>query len=86
MPKRNTYHSHGDVFLAKQEGYETLEEHKGKLLSSEKKFTTSITDKKVREILIREKTLKLKTTTEIQASYEKRHKQSTIPTALVKAK
>ena len=52
------------------------------------KFITSITDKKLREKLIREKTLNLKNTMDIitQDSYEKRHKQSTIPSALAKEK
>ena len=61
MPKRNTYHSRGDFFWAKQEENETPEEHWRKLVSLEKnceskdikqedllisKFITSITDKK----------------------------------------
>ena len=52
------------------------------------KFITSITDKKLREKLIREKTLNLKTTIELitQDSYDRRHKQSTIPPALAKDK
>ena len=42
--------------------------------------------KKLREKLIREKTLKLKTTLDLvtQVSHERRHERSTIPTALVK--
>ena len=52
------------------------------------KVITSITDKKLRENLIREKTLNLKTTMDLvtQDSYEKRNKQSTIPPALAKEK
>ena len=52
------------------------------------KFINSITDKKLREKVIREKTLNLKTTMDlvIQDSYERRHKQSTIPPALAKEK
>ena len=52
------------------------------------KFITSITDKKFREKLIREKTLNLKTTEELitQNSYDRRHKQFTIPAALAKDK
>ena len=61
MPKRNTYHSRGDFFWAKQEESETPEEHWKKLITLEKncefkdikqevllisKFITSITDKK----------------------------------------
>ena len=103
MPKRNTYHSRGDFFWAKQEENETPEEHWKKLITLEKncefkdikqeeilisKFITSITDKKLREKLIREKTLNLKTTVELitQNSYDRRHKQSTIPAALAKDK
>ena len=103
MPKRNTYHSRGDFFWAKQEENETPEEHWKKLITLEKncefkdikqedilisKFITSITDKKLREKLIREKTLNLKTTVELitQNSYDRRHKQSTIPAALSKDK
>ena len=103
MPKRNTYHSRGDFFWAKQEENETPEGHWKKLITLEKncefkdikqedllisKFITSITDKKLREKLIREKTLNLKTTVELirQNSYDRRHKQSTIPTALEKDK
>ena len=73
MPKRNTYHSRGDFFWTKQEENETQEEHWKKLITLEKncefkdikqedlllsKFITSITDKKLREKLIREKKLK----------------------------
>ena len=103
MPKRNTYHSRGYFFWAKQEKNETPEDRWRKLVSLEKncefkdikqedllisKFITSITDKKLREKLIREKTLNLKNTIDLitQDSYEKRHKQSTIPSALAKEK
>ena len=103
MPKRNTYHSRGDFFWSKQEENETPEEHWKKLITLEKncefkdikqedilisKFITSITDKKPREKVIREKTLNLKTTVELitQNSYDRRHKQSTIPAALAKDK
>ena len=103
MPKKNTYHSRGDLFWAKQEENETPEEHWKNLITLEKncefkdikqedllipKFIASITDKKLREKLIREKTLNLKTTVELitQNSYDRRHKQSTIPAALAKDK
>ena len=70
MPKRNTYHNRGDFFWAKQEQNETPEDHWRKLVSLEKdcgfkdinqedllisKFITRITDKNLREKLIREK-------------------------------
>ena len=63
MPKRNTYHSRGDSFWAKQEDNDTSEEHRQNLIKLEKncdlrnirhedllisKFITSITDKKRR--------------------------------------
>ena len=52
------------------------------------KFITSITAKKLREKFIREKPLYIKTTMDLvtQDSYEKRHEQSTIPTAEGKEK
>ena len=77
MPKRNTYHSRGDLFWAKQEENQTPEEHWKKVITLEKncefkdikqedllisKLITSITDKKLRDKLIHEKTLNLKTT------------------------
>ena len=102
MPKRHTYHSHGDVFWAKQEDNETPEEHWKKLIILEKNcdfkdikqddlistFITSKTDKNIREKLIREKTIDLKTTVELVThnSHDRRHKQSTIPPALAKDK
>ena len=70
MSRRKTYHSCGDFFWAKQEDNETQEEHWKKLITPEKncdfkdikqedlltsEFITSITDKKFREPLIREK-------------------------------
>ena len=103
IPKGNTYHSRGDFFWAKQKDNETPEEHWKKLITLGKtceftdikqedllisKFITSITDKKLREKLIREKTLNRKITIELitQDSYDRRRKQSTIPPALVKDK
>ena len=77
MPKHNTYHNRGDFFWAKEEENETLEDHWRKVVSLEKdcefkdikqedllvsKFITSITDKKLREKLIRENTVNLKIT------------------------
>ena len=103
MPKQNTYHSRGDFFSAKQEENETPEEHWRKLVCQEKNcefkdikqedllisnFITSITDKKLREKLSREKTLNLKTTMDLvtQNRYERRHKQSKVPPPLAKEK
>ena len=103
MPKRNTYHNCEDFFWAKEEDNETPEDHWRKLVSLERncefkdikqedllksKFITSVTDKKLQEKLIREKTLNMKTTMDLvtQDSYDKRYKQSTIPPALAKEK
>ena len=103
MPKRNFYYSRGDFLWVEQEGNETPEEHWRKLVSPEKncefknikqedllisKFITSITDKKLRKNLIREKTLNLKSKMNLvtQDSYERRHKPSTIPPSLAKEK
>ena len=103
MPKRNTYHSRGDLFWAKQEENETPEENWKKLVTLEKncdfknikqedilisKFIKSKTNKNLREKLLREKNLDLKTTIELftQNSYDRRNKQSTIPPALAKDK
>ena len=36
MPDRNTYHSRGDIFWAKQKANETPEEHWKKLITAEK--------------------------------------------------
>ena len=93
----------GQCDCAKQEDNETPEDHWRKLVSLERncefkeikqedllitKFIISITDKELREKLIRENSQNLKTTMDLitQGSYEKRHKQSTIPPALAKEK
>ena len=70
MPKRNTYHSRGDFFWAKQGDDETPKGHWKKTNNNRKiydfkdikhedllisKFIPSDTDKKLREKLIREK-------------------------------
>ena len=51
-------------------------------------FITSITDKKLRNKLFHEKTINLDTTIELitQNSYDRRHKQTTLPPALAKDK
>ena len=89
--------------MAKEEDNETPEEHYKKLITLEKncdfkdvqqedllisKIITSITDKKLRVKLIREKILDMKTTVELltQNSYDRRHKQSTISPVLAKDK
>ena len=93
MPERNTYHSRGDFFWAIQEENETPEEHWKKLITPERncaflisKFIKSPTKNSGR--LNREETISLKTTVEhiTQNSYDRRHKQSIEPPALVKYK
>ena len=74
-PKRNTYHNRGDFFWAKQTEEETPEEFWRRLIEIEKecnfsaitaeellisKFMTAITDKRLRDKLMKEKTLELK--------------------------
>ena len=72
MPKRNTYHNRGDFFWAKQTEYETLEEFWRRLIEIEKecifnaisaeellisKYMTAITDKKLRDKIMKEKNI-----------------------------
>ena len=75
LPKRNTYHNRGDFFWAKQTEEETPEELWRILIEIEKecnfnttsaeellisKYMTAITDKKLRDKMLKEKTLELK--------------------------
>ena len=88
LPKRNTYHNRGDFFWAKQSENETPEEFWRRLIEIEKecnfgtisaeellisKYMTAITDKKLRDKLMKEKTLEMKKTIKNikQNSYEK---------------
>ena len=103
LPKRNTYHNRGDFFWAKQSENETPEELWRRLIEIEKvcnfgsisaeellisKYMTAITDKKLRDKLTKEKTLKMKKTIEKikQNTYEKKNKKNTKPEALITAK
>ena len=103
MPKRNTYHNRGDFFWAKQTEEETPEEFWRRLVEIEKecnfntisaeelvisKYMTAITDKKLRDKIMKEKTLELKKVIELikQNTYEKKHKKNTIPEALISTK
>ena len=89
MPKRNTYHNRGDFFWAKQPEEETPEEFWSRLIEIEKecncntisaeellisKYMTAITDKKLRDKIMNEKTLELKKVIELikQNTYEKK--------------
>ena len=75
MPKRNTYHNRGVFFWAKQTEDETPEEFWRRLIENEKecnfntisaekllmsKYMTTITDKKLRDKIMKEKTLEMK--------------------------
>ena len=75
LPKRNTYHKRGDFFWAKQTEEETPKEFWRRLIEVESecnfdtitaeeilisKYRTAITDKKLRDKLMKEKTLELK--------------------------
>ena len=103
LPKRNTYHNRGDFFWAKQSENETNEEFWRRLIEIEKeckidrisaeellisKYMTAITDKKLRDKLMKEKTLEVKKTIEMieQNTYEKKNKKNTIPEALITTK
>ena len=102
LPKRNTYHNCGDFFWAKQTEEETPEEFWRRLIEIENecnfntisaeellisKYMTAITDKKLRDTMMKEKTLEMKKTMEliIQTTYEKRKKKN-IPEALILTK
>ena len=103
IPKRNTYHNRGDFFWAKQQETETPEDFWRRLIEIEKecefetitaeeilisKYMTAITDKKLREKLMKEKKPEMKKTIELikQDTYEKKNKKSTIPDALITTK
>ena len=103
MPKRITYHNRGDFFWAKQTEDETPEEFWRRLIEIEKecnfnaisaeemlisKYMTAITDKKLRDKILKAKTLELKKIIELikQNTYEKKNKKNTIPEALISTK
>ena len=102
MPKRNTYQNCGDFFWAKQTEEETPEEFCTRLTEIEKecnfdtisaekllilKCLTAITDKKLQDKIMKEKTLELKKIIELikQNTYEK-NKKNTKPEALISTK
>ena len=99
MPKRNTYHDRGDFFWAKQteektqkefwrriiEKYVTSTHSRQELLRS--KYMTGITDKKLRDRIMKEESLELKKIIElIEQNTYKKNKQSTTPRALMSSK
>ena len=80
LPKRNTYHNRGDFFWTKQTKTETPEDFWRRLIEIEKecnfanitaeellisKFMTAITDKKLRDKLMKEKKPEMKKTIEM---------------------
>ena len=100
MPKRNTYHNR-DFFWAKQTEDETPEEFWRRLIEKECNFTTispeelliskymtAITDKKLPDKIMKEKTLEMKKIIDLitQNTYEKKNKKNTIPEALISTK
>ena len=102
-PKRNNYHNRGDFCWEKQTEDETPVEFWRPLIEIEKecnfnaitaeemltsKYMTAITDKKIRDKIMKEKTLELKKIIELikQNTYEKKNKKNTIPEALISTK
>ena len=102
-PKRNTYHNRGVFVWAKQTEDETSEEFWRQLIEIEKecnfnavsaeellisKYMTAIADKKLRDKILKAKTLELKKIIELikQNTYEKKNKNNTIPEALTLTK
>ena len=100
LPKRNVYHNRGDFFWAKQKDTETPEEFWRRLIDIEKecnfegmsaeellisKFMNSITDKKLRDKLMKQPKADMKKTIELikQDTYDRKHKKNTIPEALI---
>ena len=103
MPKRNTYHNRGDFFWAKQTEDETPEKFWRWLIEIERecnfntisaeellisKYMTAITDEKLRDKIMKVKTLGLKKLIELIKlnTYEKKNKKNTIPEALISTK
>ena len=103
MPKRNTYHNRGEFFWAKQTEDKTPEEFWRRLIEIEKecnfnttsaeellisKYMTAITDKKLRDKIMKEKTLEMTKIIELikQNTYGKKNKKNTIPEALISTK
>ena len=100
LPKRNIYHNRGDFFWAKQLDTETPEDFWRRLIDIEKecsfegmtseellisKFMNSITDKKLRDKLMKQPKADMKKTIELikQDTYDRKHKKNTIPEALI---
>ena len=102
LPKKNTYHNRREFFWTKQTETETLEDFWRRLIEIVKEcnfenitteellisnFMTAITDRKIRDKLIKEKKPEMKKTIEMikQNTYEKKP-QKTIPEALISSR
>ena len=100
LPKRNTYHNRREFFWTKQFKLETPEDFWQRLTEIEKecnfanttaeelltsKLMTAITDKKLRDKLMKEKKPEMKKTIEMikQNTYEKKNNKNTIMEALI---
>ena len=100
LPKRNTFHNWGEFFWTEQAESETPEDFWRRLIEIEKEcnfenitaeellisiFMTAITDKKLRDKLMKEKKPEMKKAIEMikQNTYEKKNNKNTIPEALI---
>ena len=100
LPKRNTYHNREEFFWTKQAESESPENFWRRLIEIEKecnfenitaeellisKFMTAITDKKLRDKLLKEKKPEIKKAIEMikKNTYEKRNKKNTKPEAII---
>ena len=100
LPKGNTYHNRDEFFWTTQTESETPEDFWRRLIEIEKecifesitaeellisKFLTAITDKRLRDKLMKEKKPEMKKTIEIikQNTYEKKNNKNTTPAALI---
>ena len=103
LPNRNTYHNRGEFFWTKQTEIETPEDFWRRLIEIEKecnfenitaeellisKFMTAITDRKLRDKLMKKKKPETKKTIEMikQNAYEKKNDKNTIPEALISSR
>ena len=100
MPKRNTYHNRGHFFRTKHTGEKRPEEFWRRLIEIEEecnfntisaqellitKYMTAITNKKLRDEIMKEKTLELKKSIALikQNTYETKNKKNTKPETLI---
>ena len=103
LPKRPTYHNRGELFWPKQTETETPEDVWWRLIEIGKecnfesitaeellisKFMTAITDKKLRDKLMKEKQPEVKKTIEMikQNTYETKNNKNTIPQAIISSR